>query len=273
MTLAARSGLAILLVVVAAIGTLAACRGNSVLEVASTTAPSPESAPAYTPASDRVALVALYQATGGANWRNSDNWLSEAPLDEWYGVTTDRSGRVIELALFENGLSGEIPAELGSLSNLRELYLFRNQLTGGMPPELGSLSNLQGLYLSDNQLGGEIPPELGNLSSLRLLAIDNGNRLSGEIPPELGRLSNLVTLYLSGNQLSGNVPSELGNLSDLRVLYLSGNQLSGEIPLELGNLSDLVALHLSDNQLSGCVPKKLRGTPYNDFDQLGLPLC
>ena len=40
-------------------------------------------------ADDRAALVALYSATDGASWKNSANWLSDAPLDEWYGVTTD----------------------------------------------------------------------------------------------------------------------------------------------------------------------------------------
>ena len=30
-------------------------------------------------ATDRAALVALYNATGGANWRNNGNWLSNAP--------------------------------------------------------------------------------------------------------------------------------------------------------------------------------------------------
>ena len=57
---------------------------------------------------DRAALVALYNATGGANWTHSANWLSEEPLNSWQGVTTDDSGRVIELNLTENGLSGEI---------------------------------------------------------------------------------------------------------------------------------------------------------------------
>ena len=43
-------------------------------------------------------------------------------------------------------------------------------MTGEIPPELGGLSNLTGLlsllYLRDNQLTGEIPPELGRLSNL-----------------------------------------------------------------------------------------------------------
>ena len=49
--------------------------------------------------------------------------------------------------LNDNALSGEIPAELGSLSNLTWLYLNDNDLSGEIPAELGSLSNLTTLYL------------------------------------------------------------------------------------------------------------------------------
>ena len=67
---------------------------------------------------DREALVALYNAAGGENWVGSANWLSDAPLGEWEGVTTNDDGRVTRLTLSFNALSGEIPAELGRLSNL-----------------------------------------------------------------------------------------------------------------------------------------------------------
>ena len=57
---------------------------------------------------DRDVLVALYNATNGASWtRNSTNWLSDRPLGEWYGVTTDANGRVTELDLTQNRLSGD----------------------------------------------------------------------------------------------------------------------------------------------------------------------
>ena len=71
---------------------------------------------------DRAVLVVLYAATGGANWEDNTNWLSAAPLDEWYGVTTDEEGRVLRLNW--NKLEGWIPAELGQLKNLTELHLF-----------------------------------------------------------------------------------------------------------------------------------------------------
>ena len=85
----------------------------------------PPSRPAIAKSSeaDREALVALYNATDGENWNGSHNWLSDAPLGEWDGVTTDDDGRVTALALYSNGLIGEIPAELGSLSNLGSLDL------------------------------------------------------------------------------------------------------------------------------------------------------
>ena len=46
---------------------------------------------AYAPegTSVRAVLVTLYEATDGANWNDNTNWLSAAPLGEWYGVTTD----------------------------------------------------------------------------------------------------------------------------------------------------------------------------------------
>ena len=113
------------------------------------------------PLSDHDVLVALYFATGGWNWQESDNWLTQVPLEEWYGVGTDSAGRVTYLSLGGNELAGEIPRELGGLTNLRDLYLSGNQLTGEIPRELGGLTNLRVLRLSGNQLTGEIPPGTG----------------------------------------------------------------------------------------------------------------
>ena len=170
------------------------------------------SIPTETPASgsvetDREALVALYNATDGENWNQSDNWLSDAPLGEWKGVLTD-DRRVVVLYLGDNGLTGEIPPELGSLSNLTALYLDTNALSGEIPPELGSLSNLTDLSIYHNALSGAIPAELGSLSNLAELDLRN-NALSGAIPAELGSLSNLTNLRLLSNDLSGCVPSSL----------------------------------------------------------------
>ena len=204
----------------------------------------------------RDALAALYNATNGPGWKNSENWLSEVPLDQWYGVFTDCDGSLAGLDLGENGLTGPIPSELGSLSHLELLWLSDNQLTGPIPPELGNLSKLRDLRLSGNQLTGPIPSELGSLSELQRLWL-SGNQLTGPIPPELGNLSELQRLWLSGNHLTGPISPELGNLSKLRDLRLSGNRLTGPIPSELGSLSGLQRLWLSGNQLTGPIPPEL----------------
>ena len=170
-------------------------------------------APSDQAASNRAALIALYNATDGANWKNNTNWLSEAPTGEWHGVTADSIGRVTELNLQGNELSGEIPPELGSLVRLRNLYLSRNQLRGPIPAELGGLSNLLSLDLSRNQLRGPIPAELGGLSNLSSLDLSR-NQLRGPIPADLGNLlPNLLYLEISGNQLTGPIQADLGQLA------------------------------------------------------------
>ena len=211
------------------------------------------------PGVDRASLVALYNATDGQNWTNNTHWLSDEPLEEWYGVSTNAAGRVDSLLLRENLLSGNIPPDLANLSKLTWLDLGENSLSGSIPPELGNLSNLQTLDLAygDNALSGDIPPELGDLADLTWLRLA-GNKLTGTIPPELGKLDNLERLDLDNNELSGGVPSWLGNLTNLNALDLSSNQLSGTIPTELGNLTNLrLWLLLQNNQLSGSIPSSL----------------
>ena len=213
---------------------------------------------------DREVLVQLYNALDGENWNNNANWLTELPIRQWHGVINDASGRVTRLLLESNGLAGEIPKELGSLSNLKRLELGNNDLTGEIPRELGNLSDLETLLLLGSTsrltggLSGGIPKELGTLSKLEALNL-KFNQLAGEIPTELGNLTSLETLLLDYNRLSGEIPAELGSLSNLTRLMLGHNQLSGDIPKELGNLSNLKWLSLEGNELSGCIPAALGG--------------
>ena len=209
------------------------------------------------PLSDREILEIFYETTGGSNWTHSHRWLTDAPLDRWHGVRTDSDGRVSDLRLWKNQLSGEIPAELGQLAKVSWLSLSGNNLTGPIPPELGGLSRLSLLDLRENNLTGPIPPELGGLSNLQYLYLSENN-LTGPIPPELGGLSNLVNLFLSENNLTGPIPPELGGLPRLWQLFLSGNNLTGPIPPELGGWTGLSGLALRRNAgLTGALPQSL----------------
>ena len=92
-------------------------------------------------------LEIFYAETNGRNWINNTNWLTDAPLGEWHGVNTNDRGRVTTLTLIRNELSGEIPAELGKLMELKHLNIAGNQLSGRIPAELGNLTNLEALIL------------------------------------------------------------------------------------------------------------------------------
>ena len=200
---------------------------------------------------DREALEALYHATGGPDWRNRAYWLSGEIPPELGGLTNLRV-----LLLRDNELSGEIPPELADLTNLQELDLRFNELSGEIPPELGGLTHLRVLLLRFNELSGEIPPELADLTNLQELDLRD-NELSGVIPPELGELTNLRGLDLESNELSGAIPPELVDLTNLGWLRLESNELRGAILPELGELTNLRELSLGDNELSGPIPPEL----------------
>ena len=109
------------------------------------------------PREERAALIALYNSTGGSDWRKNAGWLSEAPITYWHGVKTGPGNHVITLNLLQNNLRGELPAELGNLSKLESLALNGNQITGDIPSELGNLRKLRILTLTRTPMIGCVP--------------------------------------------------------------------------------------------------------------------
>ncbi len=212
--------------------------------------------PVETDAADRAALIALFHATGGPDWRENEGWNTAAAIRDWHGVRTNGAGFVTDLDLSANRLSGSLPAELGNLAQLQYLDLSDNALNGPIPPELGALDRLLFLSLDRNRLTGSIPPALGNLARLDSLQLAF-NALTGPIPAELGNLTALKRLLLAWNELSGPVPPALGQLSNLRYMSLSRNRLTGQVPPELGALASIGLLSLSRNDLTGGVPPEL----------------
>ena len=170
-----------------------------------------------TVATDRAALVAFYNATGGANWTFNTNWLSNEPLSEWRGVTTNDDGRVTELDLRNNQLTGEIPEELAQLPQLRELALWGNQLTGTIPPEVAPAQDRAVLRVFYNATGGaNWADNTAWLSNAPLSA------WHGVITDANGRVTNLS---LSANGLTGTIPPELENLDQLQVFDIRNTGL------------------------------------------------
>ena len=83
------------------------------------------------------------------------NGVSDAPLDEWYGVSTDAAGWVVRIDLaaqwdnearqyVSHDLRRELPGELTSPTEPTGLHLGHNSLAGPIPPELGTSSRWNG---------------------------------------------------------------------------------------------------------------------------------
>ena len=226
--------------------------------------------------SDGAALTALFDATGGESWQNNDGWLYTEDLGQWHGVTTDATdaaGRVTELNLRDNGLSGELPEELGYLSGLTELDLRDNQLGGALPPELGSLTGLEELYLSSNRFTGALPASLVALTGLTDLWIHD-NQFGAEFPPGAWPPSPDWKARPSGKTSPlGRKAAPPGLLADLVALVALYESAGGESWAERDNwLSDpavaalgaaspsaatgrVTGLDLSENGLSGELPR------------------
>lgn len=225
-------------------------------------------------AGDRAALIALYRATSGSNWTLKKNWLSNAPLGEWYGVRTNKRGRVTHVALVNNGLAGTIPQHLGNLSYLVLLNLGKNNLTGGIPVELGNLSDLEALKLEYNRLTGEVPSALGQLPVLKWVNI-YGNPLRGCLPHALSRLRWIVSdlsLCRGGSAaVQDDAALVTADRAALVALYRatggknwdSNDNWLSDAPLgewsgvQTNQAGRVIALTLSSNNLKGRLPPQL----------------
>ena len=114
---------------------------------------------------------------------------------------------------------------MGQLTALTALDLHDNALTGEVPPQIGTLSNLRTLVLSKNLFSGELP-NLGGLKSLEKLDFGGlytgSNCLSGAFPSGIEQCMMLQELHLCLNAAEGELPLVLGSMREkatTRVRY------------------------------------------------------
>ena len=96
-------------------------------------------------ASEREALIALYNATSGSTWAHHQGWLGPHGTEcQWYGVVCGREDRkqpagnmtILEVNLGNNSLTGQLPNEISMLRGLRRLDLSGSTVRGPLPDEL-----------------------------------------------------------------------------------------------------------------------------------------
>ena len=261
--------------------------GNASLTA--TSGPVSNSAPVAVHSLDRATLMALYTGTRGLEWTNNDGWGTDAPVGSWYGVTANANSRVTALNLRENGLNGQLPADLGGLAFLTELVVDANEnLSGPIPfslTELGietlnyggtmlctvrdegfqawlnAVPTRAGEFLACNEersdlvklyeaMGGESWTESANWGTTAPLE----NWYGIAVDDSTGRV---VTINLNRNNLSGEIPTEIQYFPHLRVLRLDYNQLEGEIPAEIGLLTELRRIDIDGNDFTGSIPPEI----------------
>lgn len=229
---------------------------------------------------DSLVLIDFYNATGGDNWTNNSGWLeSGVALEDWYGVRVE-DGRVIEINLGNNNLTGTLPISLIDLAGMRFFYVWQNPelqgelfqiikewpllervsahdcaLTGNIDPAIFTLSNLIELRLFNNTFGGGIPNQIGNAQVLEQFEMANCG-LSGTIPTTITNVETLRIMDLRQNELTGSIPEDIGQLSSLLRLDLSSNNLEGNLPASFYDLR-LEELYLQDNDFDGQISSRI----------------
>ena len=227
---------------------------------------------------EREVLIALYNAAGGDNWTYNDNWCSDKPVGEWWGVVTNYRGQVTNISVSGNNLKGYIPEEIGNLQSLVQLDLMSNRLSGPIPNSICNLTNLVELRLENNRLSGQIPADIGNMESLESFDIGNYsigaaggeldinapvpegeriNHISGEIPKSIGNLKKLKHFSVICNKITGEIPDELWLIPTLEAVLLTGNYITGELSPAIGNARNLRQLWLYNNGMTGCIPDEI----------------
>ncbi len=204
---------------------------------------------------DSLVLVSLYNNTDGDHWYNNTNWLSQSPLDSWYGVAM-LDNRIDRLKLDSNNLSGTFPSDLNDWNRIRYISLSKNNLSGEIPMAFGGLYGLEYVDFSQNNISGSIPSTTINLTDLDTIIMSE-NFLSGDISDVLYNLQGAQIINLGKNQIAGSLNSQIGNYTTLTELILHGNSITGSIPLEIRSLVNLQSLVLNNNQLSGSIPASL----------------
>ncbi|KAK6134783.1 hypothetical protein DH2020_031453 [Rehmannia glutinosa] len=163
--------------------------------------------------------------------------------------------------------STRIPEFIGSMTNLQHLNLRDSNFAGNVPPQIGNLTNLQTLDLSYNNFGGNrIPEFIGSMKNLQHLNLGHSN-FAGNVPFQLGNLTDLRTLDLSHNydirfenlswishlsflsQLDLSYSINLSNIDWVQQILLKFHSLQ-ELHLQGCGITNVVTPYLNSSSIS-----------------------
>nr|XP_043639452.1 receptor-like protein EIX2 [Erigeron canadensis] len=166
----------------------------------------------------------------------------------------------------------EIPGFMGALGSLRYLNLSRSRFGGEIPPQVGNMSELRtlclGSFYEDDNEEYETTSimDIRWLSGLRLLCHLDLSRVDLSEATDwiqvINTLPSLVELHLSKSQLLHMHPYVANqNLTSLSLLDISGNSFDNNYVLQwIFSITSLVTLDLSGCGFKGPIPGSIDGS-------------
>ncbi|KAH0992527.1 hypothetical protein GBA52_004010 [Prunus armeniaca] len=182
-----------------------------------------------------------------------EDWSTGKTYCDWKGIECVEN-RVASVNLSSMSLSGSLPPNLNSLTQLTTLSLQNNSLSGPFP-SLANLSFLQEIYLDTNNFTSIPSGCFQGLLSLQVLNMSQNINLDPWVfPTQLIQASSLVNLTAVNANLYGSLPDMFDNFPNLQILRLSYNNFSGALPKSFSG-SGIQSLWLNNQQfgLSGTI--------------------
>ena len=237
---------------------------------------------------DSLALVAIFNATGGAeNWNADRVWDLTKPINEWYNIKLNEDGRVTQVNLPKGTITTEwtLPAAVGDLTEMTNFRIIGTNLTGAIPEEIYNLTKLVSLYLTNNTPTWSLSSKIAGMTDLKDLYIDQNPNLTGTLPKELGQLKKLANINVSQTGISGEIPAEMSGCTALanlmayktgitgipdnfdrwpalKLIQLYGNPgLTGPLPASVGNCTKLTSVWLYECNFTGNMPESWANLP------------
>lgn len=240
----------------------------------------------------REALIKLYESTNGDNWICNDNWCSDKPVEEWYGVKLIENREIVSdgmiftafkgeyyVDLSDNNLVGQINQDfpndviihlnisnnkltslnISEYTSLKSLGCFNNLLTS---LDVSRCTDLERLYCTNNFL-----KSLDVLGCINLKTLScSTNRLTSLDVLECKALESLLC---EDNLLTS---LDLSGLTALWLLSCGNNQLTS---LDVSGNTTLESLSCSTNKLvaldiSDCIALRSLGCGQNELTSLNL---
>ncbi|GFP89660.1 probably inactive leucine-rich repeat receptor-like protein kinase at5g06940 [Phtheirospermum japonicum] len=155
----------------------------------------------------------------------------------------------------QNRLSGPFPTGICEAKGLLTLSLHTNFFNGSIPNDfIDKCENLERFEVQNNGFGGEFPTWLWSLPKIKLIRGEN-NKFSGEIPDSISKAAQLEHVQIDNNSFTSKFPFGVGNVKTLYRFSASLNGLYGEVPPNFCDSPVMSIINLSHNFLSGKIPE------------------